>query len=46
MLLKESDEKKYLIQYDELDKIIAELFGLTNEEYQMILVALKGCIFP
>lgn len=42
VLLKESNEKKYLIQYDELDKIIAELFGLTNEEYQMILVTLKG----
>lgn len=42
VLLKESDEKKYLIQYDELDKIIAELFGLTNEEYQTILVTLKG----
>lgn len=42
VLLKESDKKKYLIQYDKLDKIIAELFGLTNEEYQTILVTLKG----
>lgn len=40
VLLMESDEKKYLTQYNELDKIIAGLFEMTEEEYEVIC---HGC---
>lgn len=36
VLLLELDKKNYLTQYNELDKIIADLFELTDEEYQIV----------
>ena len=38
-LLNETDNDTFQTQYDKLDKIIAELFELTDKEYQIICLS-------
>lgn len=40
ILLEESDTERYLILYEKLDKMIAALFELTNDEYDCLLQSL------